>query len=33
MKWCNDYRTIEYQVFIEEKSGVIEIKTKMIQLC
>ena len=32
-EWCNDYTTIEYQVFIEEKSGVIEIKTKMIQWC
>ena len=27
-EWCNDYTTIEYQVAIDEKAGVIEIKTK-----
>ena len=35
-KWlserCSDYKTIEHQVVIDEKAGVIEIKTKMLQL-
>ena len=26
-EWYNDYTTIEYQIFIDEKAGVIEIKT------
>ena len=30
---CNDYRTTEYQVNIDEKTGVIDIKTKMLQWC
>ena len=30
-KWCNNYTNIKYQVVIDEKSGVIEIKTKMLQ--
>ena len=30
---CNDYGTTEYQVVIDEKTGVIEIKTKMLQWC
>ena len=30
-EWCNDCRTIEYEVVINEKSSVIEIKTKMLQ--
>ena len=32
-EWCNDYTTIEYQVVIDGKSGVIENKTKMLQWC
>ena len=32
-EWCNDYTTIEYQVVIGGKSGVIENKTKMLQWC
>ena len=28
-----DYTTIEYQVVIDEKSRVIEIKAKMLQWC
>ena len=31
-EWCNDYRTIEYEVVINEKSGVIEIKTKLASM-
>ena len=31
--YMNDYTIIEYQVVIEEKYGVIEIKTKMLQWC
>ena len=31
--YMNDYTTIEYQVVTEEKYGVIEIKTKMLQWC
>ena len=31
--YMNDYTTIEYQVVIEEKYGVIEIKTKILQWC
>ena len=27
-EWCNDYRTIEYEVVINEKSSVIELKPK-----
>ena len=27
---CKDYTTIEYQIFIDEKAGVIEIKTKIL---
>ena len=30
-EWCNDYTTIDYQIIINEKAKVIEIKTKMIQ--
>ena len=30
---CNDYTTIEYQAIIDEKSGVTEIKSKMLQWC
>ena len=30
-EWCIDYTTIEYQIVIAEKAGVIEIKTKMLQ--
>ena len=30
-EWFNDYKTIEYEVVINEKSSVIEIKTKMLQ--
>ena len=29
MNDSNHYTTIEYQIFIDEKAGVIEIKTKM----
>ena len=32
-EWYNDYTTIEYQALIDEKSGVIEIKTKMFHRC
>ena len=32
-EWCSDYTTIEYQVAIDEKAGVIEIKTKILQWC
>ena len=31
-EWYNDYKIIEHQVVIDEKAGVIEIKTKMPQL-
>ena len=27
---CNDYTNIEYQIVIDEKAGVIEIKTKIL---
>ena len=27
---CKDYTTIEHQIAIDEKAGVIEIKTKML---
>ena len=27
---CKDYTTIEYQIVIDEKAGVIEIKTKIL---
>ena len=30
---CNDYTTIECQIVIDEKPGIIEIKTKMLQWC
>ena len=32
-EWYKDYTTIEYQVDIEEKAGIIEIKTKMLHWC
>ena len=32
-EWCNDHTIIEYQIVIDEKAGVIEIKTKMLQWC
>ena len=28
---CKDYTTIEYQTVIDEKAGVIEIKTKILE--
>ena len=28
---CNDYETIAYQILIDKKAGVIEMKTKMLQ--
>ena len=28
-EWYNDYTTIEYQIVIQEKAGVSEIKTKL----
>ena len=27
---CKDYTTIEYQIVIDEKAGVIEVKTKIL---
>ena len=30
-EWFNDYTTIGYQIVIDEKVGVIEIETKMLQ--
>ena len=30
-EWCNDYTIIEYQIVIDEKSGVIENNTKMLK--
>ena len=27
---CKDYTTIEYQIVIDEKGGVIKIKTKIL---
>ena len=30
-EWWNYYKTIEHQVVIDKKAGVIEIKTKMLQ--
>ena len=30
-EWCNDYTTTEYQVVIDDKSGIIEFKTEMLQ--
>ena len=32
-EWWIDYTTIEEQVAIDEKVGVIEIKCKMLPLC
>ena len=29
-EWCKDYTTIKYQIVIDEKVGVIEIKTKVL---
>ena len=29
-EWCKDYTTIEYQIVIDEKARVIEIKSKML---
>ena len=30
-EWWNDYTTIEYQIVIDKKAGVIESKSKMLQ--
>ena len=29
-EWCKDYTTIEYQIVIDEKARVIDIKSKML---
>ena len=29
-EWSKDYTTIEYQIVIDEKAGIIEIKTKIL---
>ena len=30
-EWYNDYKTIAYQIVIDKKAGVIELKIKMLQ--